>query len=159
MSKKAHLIFLILLVSSLQVGATERAYISSNETNIFKNASLDSEILTVIQKGNAIEILDRQDIWLQVKYFSIIGWVSRYSVSSSKPYAEKVSILTLLKNFFRTDNKRARVALISTAGGVRGLTDEQSDAIGKTDFASVEIIESLEISEKEINKFIVGNKD
>ena len=150
---------ILVTVSPAVLYAGEIVYVSSKQTYIYQNASLSSGLMTILQKNDAVEVLDQQGVWLQIRASAITGWVSRYSVSSSKPYSQKVSIFALLKNFFRSDNKRARVALVSTAGGVRGLTDEESDAIGKTDFASVKIMESFEFSDTEIDKFVARNSD
>lgn len=152
-------VLILVTVSPAVLYAGEIVYVSSKQTYIYQNASLSSGLMTILQKNDAVEVLDQQGVWLQIRASAITGWVSRYSVSSSKPYSQKVSIFALLKNFFRTDNKRARVALVSTAGGVRGLTDEESDAIGKTDFASVKIMESFEFSDTEIDKFVARNSD
>lgn len=152
-------VLILVTVSPAVLYAGEIVYVSSKQTYIYQNASLSSGLMTILQKNDAVEVLDQQGVWLQIRASAITGWVSRYSVSSSKPYSQKVSIFALLKNFFRTDNKRARVALVSTAGGVRGLTDEESDAIGKTDFAAVKIMESFEFSDTEIDKFVARNSD
>lgn len=152
-------VLILVTVSPAVLYAGEIVYVSSKQTYIYQNASLSSGLMTILQKNDAVEVLDQQGVWLQIRASAITGWVSRYSVSSSKPYSQKVSIFALLKNFFRSDNKRARVALVSTAGGVRGLTDEESDAIGKTDFASVKIMESFEFSDTEIDKFVARNSD
>jgi len=156
----AGIIVLIALTTSITaVHASEIVWVSSKQTHIYQDASLDSGLLTVLQKNDAVEVLDHQGIWLRIRAATSTGWVSRYSVSFTKPYQQKVSIFALLKNFFRTDNKRARLTLVSTAGGVRGLTEEQSDAIGKTDFAAVKIMESIDVSEVEIDAFIGGRSD
>lgn len=152
-------VLILVTVSPAVLYAGEIVYVSSKQTYIYQNASLSSGLMTILQKNDAVEVLDQQGVWLQIRASAITGWVSRYSVSSSKPYSQKVSIFALLKNFFRSDNKRARVALVSTAGGVRGLTDEESDAIGKTDFAAVKIMESFEFSDTEIDKFVARNSD
>ena len=152
-------VLILITVSPAVLYAGEIVYVSSKHTHIYQNASLSSGLMTVLQKNDEVEVLDQQGVWLQVRASAITGWVSRYSVSSSKPYSQKVSIFALLKNFFRSDNKRARVALVSTAGGVRGLTDEESDAIGKTDFAAVKVMESFELSDTDIDNFVASNSD
>ncbi len=150
---------ILIIVSSTVLYAGEIVYVSSKKTHIYQSASLSSDLITVLQRNDEMEVLDQQGVWLQVRASVITGWVSRYSVSSSKPYSQKISIFALLKNFFHTDNKRSRLTLVSTAGGVRGLTDDESDAIGKTDFAAVKIMESIELSETEIDQFVAGNSN
>ncbi len=152
-------VLILLTVSPAVLNAGETVYVSSKQTPVYQRASLSSGLMTVLQKNDEVEVLDRQGVWLRVRASVITGWVSRYSVSASKPFSQKVSIFSMLKNFFRSDNKRARLTLVSTAGGVRGLTDEESDAIGTTDFAAVKIMESIELSDTEIDKFVAGNSD
>ncbi len=96
---------------------------------------------------------------MQIKFTELSGWLSRYSVSQAKPLKEKVSVFSRLKKFFNSDNKRARVTLVSTAGGVRGLTEDESDAAGKSDFKAVATMESITVSEEEIDAFVEGNTE
>ena len=153
------IVLILLIVSPAMLYAGEIVYVSSKQTPVYQRASLSSGLMTVLQKNDEVEVLDRQGVWLQVRAVTITGWVSRYSVSPNKPLPQKVSVFAMLKNFFRTDNKRARLTLVSTAGGVRGLTDEESDAIGTTDFAAVKIMDSIELSDTEIDTFVTGNSD
>ncbi len=154
------LIALILLtVSPAVLYAGNMVYVSSKQTYVYQHASLNSGLMTTLRKDDAVEVLERQGVWLKIRAITITGWVSRYAVSTTKPFSQKVSIFTLLKNFFSTDNKRTRMTLVSTAGGVRGLTDQESDATGKTDFAAVALMESLDISDTEIDEFIARNSD
>lgn len=149
------------LVSTLLVCATlqfahsgDTMYVSSKQANIYRAASLDSEVLKVLARRDEVEVVTEKGIWFQVKVPVTSGWLSRYSISPSPPPENKVSIFGRLKNFFREDNKRARLTLVSTAGGLRNLTEEESDAIGKTDFAALQSVESILISETQLQKFI-----
>jgi uncharacterized protein YgiM (DUF1202 family) len=139
--------------------AEDIAYVSSKKTNIYKEANLNSDLMIVLKQNDEVQVIEEQGVWMQIKFTELSGWLSRYSVSLAKPLKEKVSVFNRLKNFFSSDNKRARVTLISTAGGVRGLTEEESDAAGKTDFKAVAAMESIMVSEDEIEAFVEGNSD
>ena len=152
--------YLLLAVSVIGLGsglhAEDIAYVSSKRTNIYKEASLNSDLMTVLQQNEKVLVLDQQGVWWQIKYTELSGWLSRYSVSSAKPPEQKNSVFGRLKNFFSSDSKRARVTLVSTAGSVRGLTEEQSDALGKTDFKAVSRMEDFLVSEAEVDDFVTS---
>jgi uncharacterized protein YgiM (DUF1202 family) len=149
---------LLFLLTSLLNGlhAEDVAYVSSKKTNIYKEANLNSDLMLVLKQDDEVRVIEQQGVWMQIKFTELSGWLSRYSVSLAKPLKEKVSVFSRLKNFFDSDNKRARVTLVSTAGGVRGLTEEESDAAGKTDFKAVAAMESIRVSEDEIDAFVEG---
>ena len=96
---------------------------------------------------------------MQVERNGITGWISRYSLTSAIPFRQKISILDRLKNFFSGNNKRDRLTLVSTAGGIRGLSEEESDASGKTDFAAVRRMEQVIVSEMEVDQFLAESED
>ena len=139
--------------------AEDVAYVSSKKTNIYKEANLNSDLMIVLKQNDEVQVIEEQGVWMQIKFTELSGWLSRYSVSLAKPLKEKVSVFNRLKNFFSSDNKRARVTLVSTAGGVRGLTEEESDATGKTDFKAVAALESMTVSEDKVDVFVEGNSD
>jgi uncharacterized protein YgiM (DUF1202 family) len=152
--------YLLLAVSVIGLGnglhAEDIAYVSSKQTKIYREASLKSDLMTVLQQNEKVLVLDQQGVWWQIKYTEVSGWLSRYSVSSAKPPEEKNSVFSRLQNFFSSDSKRARVTLVSTAGSVRGLTEEQSDALGKTDFEAVSRMEAFLVSEAEVDEFVTS---
>jgi len=150
---------LTVLLTSLASGlqAEDIVYVSSKETKIYKEASLKSDLMTVLKQNDQVLVVDQQGVWWQIKYTELSGWLSRYSVSATKPPAEKISVFGRLKNFFNSDNQRARVTLVSTAGSIRGLTEAESDAVGKTDFKAVAIMESYRVGERDIDNFIASS--
>lgn len=156
MTRYRLILVLYLAAISGAVFAAEFVYVSSKQTNLYQDANLDSELITTLEQNDKAEVMDERGVWVRINFDGISGWVSRYSVSAAKSFEQKVSIFGRLKNFFREDNKRARVTLVSTAGGVRGLTEAESDATGKTDFEAVRIMEAVEISESELDTFIAG---
>ena len=153
-----HVFLLLFLLAGVLNGlhAEDIAYVSSKKTNIYKEANLNSDLMLVLKQNDEVQVIEQQGVWLQIKFTELSGWLSRYSVSVAKPLKEKVSVFSRLKKFFDSDNKRARVTLVSTAGGIRGLTEEESDAAGKTDFKAVAIMESIKVSEDDIDSFVEG---
>lgn len=151
-SNKPFLMALALIVCGS--ASAETAYVSSRQVKVYQKADFNSALVIKLKVNDEITILDRRGIWLQVRRNGVSGWLSQYSVSTKKPFSKKVSILNRLKNFFIGNNQRDRLTLVSTAGGIRGLTEEESDALGKTDFAAVRQMEVLQISAREVDRFI-----
>ncbi len=161
---KKRLYFAVTLVglSVLSLPGAQTAdvvYISSQQAKVHKEANLKSKIVAVLSKSDQVEVVQQQKVWMQVKITEISGWISRYSVSRAKPFESKASIFSRLKNFFQNDNRRVRLAYVSTAGGVRDLTEEESDAAGKTDFKSLRVLEDIDLGDAEIDAFIAGNAE
>jgi hypothetical protein len=46
-----------------------------NSWNIYKDSCLDSNIISVLHKGNIITIIDKKDEWINIKFDHIIGWI------------------------------------------------------------------------------------
>ena len=80
--------------------------------------------------------------------------MSRYSLTPDKPFEEKVSIFARLKSFFDNGNSRERLTLVSTAGGIRGLSDYDSESPTSKNFDAVSKMETLVISDKELDNFL-----
>jgi hypothetical protein len=145
--------------SVLSADANDIAYVSSQQARLHSEAKLNSEIVGVLNKSDAVEIVDRKKIWMQVKHTDLAGWLSRYSVTNKAPSAESLSIFGRLKNLFDDDNRRSRLTYVSTAGGIRGLTEEESDASGDTDFGALRSLERIVIPQAELDDFISRNSD
>lgn len=148
------LLLLIIVGAITTVHAEEFGYVSAKQTKIYKEANLQSDLMTILNQNERVLILEQRGVWWQIKYTELSGWLSRYSVSTAKPPEEKISVFGRLKNFFDSDNKRSRVTLVSTAGSARGLTEEESDAVGKTDFKALATMESFGVSDAEVDAFV-----
>ena len=140
-----------------QALSAETAYVSSKEAKIYQEANFNSAMVAELKQNDALQVIDNKGLWIQVKSGVITGWISKYSVTTTEPIAQKISIFDRIKSFFRSDSRRDRVAIVSTVGGVRGLSEDESDASGKKDYKSVEKMESLEVSDEEVNKFVKEN--
>jgi uncharacterized protein YgiM (DUF1202 family) len=138
------------------VQAEDVAYVSSKQTNMYKEANLNSGLMTVLKQNDQVLVLDQRGVWWQIQYTELSGWLSRYSVSTAKPPEEKISIFGRLKNFFSSDSKRSRVTLVSTAGSARGLTEAESDAIGRTNFKAVAQMESFGVDDDQVDTFVAS---
>lgn len=154
-----HKVILLFLLLVSGIATAETAFVSSREVKVYADADFNSDKIANFQTADEVEVLDRDGIWIEVEKNGLRGWISRYSISSVKPFRQKVSIFSRLKNFFSGENKRDRLALVSTAGGVRGLTEAESDETGETDFAAVKRMEAFVFTESDLDLFIAGDKD
>lgn len=156
-SKRNRVIALVLFASWFSISTANAAspvFVSSEQATIYKNASFSSQAIVKLGKNDLVDVVSEKGVWLKVKYAQYSGWISRYTVSNSKPPDEKISILGRLKRLLGDNDKRDRLILISTAGGIRGLTEEESDAVGRTDFKALSAIESISVSRDEIQQFL-----
>jgi hypothetical protein len=152
---------LLIVISSAIIGsafAAETVYVSSRSAKIYQQATFDSEVITRLERDSEVNVIEHSGIWINVNNVDISGWVSRYSMTSAKPFKEKISILSKIKFFLGGGSNRDRMTLVSTAGGVRGLSADDSESAGKKDFKAVEKMESIQISELELEQFVTGNK-
>jgi hypothetical protein len=151
-------VVLLLLIGTASIAciaqAEDVAYVSSKQTKIYKEANLNSDLMTVLDQNDRVLVLNQSGVWWQIQYTELSGWLSRYSVSTAIPATEKISVFGRLKNFFSSDSKRARVTLVSTAGSARGLTESESDAVGRTDFKAVATMESYGVDTAAVDAFV-----
>lgn len=151
---------LLIVISSAIIGsafAAETVYVSSRSAKIYQQATFDSEVITRLERDSEVNVIEHSGIWINVNNADISGWVSRYSMTSGKPFKEKISIFSKIKFFLGGGSNRDRMTLVSTAGGVRGLSADDSESAGKKDFKAVEKMESIQISELELEQFVTGN--
>ncbi len=151
------ILLLILAALSNPLNAAETVYVSSKQAKIYKEANFSSDLIASLKQNDAIQLIEHKGIWMQINYSDIFGWMSRFSVTTIKPFKGDISITQRLINFFSGLNKRDRLTLVSTAGGVRGFSDDETDPSGKKDFNSVAMMESVKVSEAEVENFISSN--
>lgn len=137
--------------------AAQQTYVNSKKVNLYQQSNFQSTVITQLKKGDELEVIKHSDKWVRVKYMALQGWVPKYSLSDTKPRAEKVSFFTRLKRFLRSENNhRARVSTVSTAGGLRGLTEENTENSGNKDYEALRKMEQLSVTEQEVEQFSQG---
>jgi hypothetical protein len=145
------------VISSTFVQASDILFVSSRLAPVYAQANLGSRILTRLTRNTEIEVVSPKGIWLQIIYNGQQGWISRYSVTANSPPENQVSIFDRLKRFFDNGNSRERMTLISTAGGIRGLSDFDDEDAGMKDFTAVQFMESIQPDDDQVASFISGN--
>lgn len=152
-----NILFLFLLVCT-STQAAQLSYVSSKKIKLYQQPNYQSETISQLRKGDELEVIKYNDKWVKVKHKALQGWVPKFSISETRPRTEKLSFLTRLKLFFSNDSRRARVTTVSTAGGVRGLAEEDTENSGNKDFEALQKMEQMSVSEQEVEQFQEGNQ-
>ncbi|MFT7674314.1 MAG: hypothetical protein ACI845_002731 [Gammaproteobacteria bacterium] len=154
---KRIMLLIVLMGFHGQLLALETMYVSSRTARVYQSDNFQSQLLTKFDRNESLNVLEQKGIWVRVRNSNVTGWISRYSLTPDKPFEEKVSIFARLKSFFNTGNSRERLTLVSTAGGIRGLSDDNSDSPTTKNFGSVATMEKLFITDTELEAFLAGN--
>jgi hypothetical protein len=98
---------IIIFTFSLAIANDEsiKAIVNANKVRIREKPSINSNILSVVNKGDVIFILDRSDraeiidamdeYWFKVKFENISGWIYGYYITSFSGYKNKtIKIVT-----------------------------------------------------------------
>lgn len=143
---------LCLVLTSFAVYADTR-YISSAKAKVLKEPDFKAPILLELEKGNQVDVLKTQGVWLNVQAQDKTGWISKFLVKETLPL-EKVTVLpgddeTQLKDV------RRRTSAITTAAAARGLAaaEDQSDDKYSDNLDGVNYMESFRISSQDLQKF------
>jgi len=147
------------MVAISGVASGETLYVSAKSAQLREGkTSLDS-VIANLKIGEALEVLKREDRWLQVKTTKgITGWIYDNKVSASKP-AEGESGLAFLGLSFRGNSASA----VTASAGARGLdkasegyanrsgiTQQQRDAVDR--------MTTYKISDEDIQEFLKSGK-
>lgn len=131
----------------------ETRYIASQKAKVLQEPNFQASPLTEMSKGDAIEVLSTQGVWLNVKVKEQSGWISKFLVSPTPPI-EKVTVLpgddeTSLKDV------RRRTSAITTAAAARGLAASaaQEDTQYTENLPGVVYMESFKVSDAELKTF------
>ena len=147
---------LMVLVLGANAALAETGYIRAREAKMMTKPSAAAEMVVALQKGDAVEILQRQGHWMKVTANQHEGWVSSLLVGN-KPPKHKITVLDGKDAADLEDSSRRRASTSTSAAAARGLrSDErarQSDD-GVADFGAVRQMEGTGVSEDEAAKFM-----
>ncbi|NCO12961.1 MAG: SH3 domain-containing protein [Thiomicrospira sp.] len=157
--------FFSLLPSLMLVSLTVQAapqYISSNKAKVLKEPNFQADLVAELVKGDQVNVLDQQGVWLNVSVEKKTGWVSKFLVRET-PTNDRVTVLpgddqTELKDV------RRRASAITTAAAARGLAaTARAEASGDivANLEGVRYMESFSVSSQELEQFsqpLVGGR-
>lgn len=68
-------------------------YITASALNLRSGPSTDHNTMKVLEKGESVEILEKQGEWLKASYGNLIGWVLAAYVGDSQPAGSVISVI------------------------------------------------------------------
>ena len=154
MKKIALLLALFVALPSF-AAAEEYLYILSARAKLLSNPKFGSETILNMTKGEKVITIEKSNNWFKVEYEGKQGWLSRLSVSPHPPVKRKrrlAGVDTKLRN-----NSRRRASNVSTTAAVRGLRDLSGNQLNSKDimdFAALDEMEKLNISDDEVFAFM-----
>lgn len=151
-------IFAIVLIQLFLVGSllSKAVYVVSPAAKLL-NQPNNSSVQGSLEKGASLDVLGEEGMYYKVRYKSQTGWVSRMYVSNTAPSNSKVNFATSLDKS-TTVKARARASAYSQTASARGLTQTETlrtrGNANDYDFASIQWLESIKITDDELKQFV-----
>jgi hypothetical protein len=113
----------------------------------------DAKTVGALERGEAVEILDRQGGWFRVKRATSAGWIRMLSVRRGEPRKGGDDVAGLLG----LASGRAGTGQVVSATGIRGIREEELKA-AKYDEAQVQKLETFTASRAAASEFAASGK-
>lgn len=155
MNIKRLLVALIMVWTAQFSYAAETRYISSIKANLLSAPNFKANIVSSLNKGDAVVVKSTKGAWLEITSESNqTGWISKFLTKTTPP-SERVTVLpgdteTKLKDV------RRRTSAITTAAAARGLaasSEGSKEDLYKSDPKAVEYMESFIIPSNDLETF------
>jgi hypothetical protein len=158
-------ILLLLVVVAVSVcyattlyAAQKAYYVQSVKAKVMSSPSFKAGVIVVMHRGDKLYSSGRKGSWIKVKVAKKYGYISSMLVATHPPF-KRVRVI-------RSDEKkikhgvRRRASSYTSAAAARGLTKEDRRRLSKEekiDYDSLEKIESFQLGDDEIARFMEGN--
>lgn len=155
MYRYAKIVLMALAVFMLVAAGADLMYVQSKKAKVLKSPSFRAKVVVTASKGDALEIVDKKGKWFKVNVNGKTGWVSRLLVSK-RPPIKKVSVFAKAGPDISSKARR-RASVMTTAAAARGLAEDDRRRLGtsnKMDYAAVEKMEAITITESEVEAFL-----
>lgn len=155
MSKFLKQIITILAVTVLIAAGSQTLYVQSYKAKIMKSPSFKAKVVATAQKGTELTVLSKKGRWYKVSIKGKKGWVSGLLVSQTPPM-KKVSVFAKADKDISAKARR-RASVMTTAAAARGLAEDGRKRLGaetRVDYAAMEKINAISVSESEVDAFI-----
>ena len=137
----------------------ETVYVAAKSAQLRSGKTSLDPVLASLKLGETLEVVKRDDHWLQVKTEKgVTGWIFHNNVSASKPAGGDNELATLGQSFRRTD-----ASAVTASAGARGL-DKASDVyanrsgITQQQRMAVDRMTAYKISDEEIQAFLKSGR-
>ncbi len=127
---KGILTIIISLFIFIPASYAKVVYVSSMKTALYKDADRKSVKVVKLKRGSRLTVLNQKGSWLNVKFATKKGWVSKIVTSTKRP-GSKISLLGKAGTNARI-HARKRASSDVTAASARGLMDEDNSNSGRT---------------------------
>lgn len=154
MKKFAFLLAISVALPSI-ASAEEYLYILSARAQLLANPAFGSQTISNMTKGEKVITLDKTNNWFKVEYEGKQGWLSRLSVSPHPPVKRSKRLAEVDEKLM--DNSRRRASNVSTTAAVRGLRNMEGSNLDSKDamnFAALEQMENIDITDAEVFAFM-----
>ena len=156
MKKSAFALFLIAAVFASASALAATVYVKSAKAKIMKSPRFDAPLVSEVERGQALSLVEKGDRWIKVKHADKEGWVSELLVSEEPPKGRQ-SVLETGEDDL-AGKARRRASAIATAGASRGLRAEGMKDMGegdqKGDWAALAKVDSFLVDPDIARKFI-----
>ncbi len=157
------LMLLVMVVVSVCYATTLYAaqkayYVQSIKAKVMTAPSFKSGVIAEMHRGDKLYSSGRKGSWIKVRASKKNGYISSLLVSTHPPFKRV--------RFIRGDDKkikqgvRRRASSYTSAAAARGLTQDDRKRLSreeKIDYDSLEKIESFQLGQDEIARFMEGN--
>ena len=151
---KLSLLFIVLSVLPALASGKTVLYVQSAKAKMMENPSYSAPVVTKIDRGTKLDILEFTDRWTKVSYRDNTGWVSSILLSSSVPIQSKSLLSGHKKQLEKTSRRRASNS--TTAAATRGLRQGKNARVNHksaADYSALEEVESIRVDKTEVEAF------
>jgi uncharacterized protein YgiM (DUF1202 family) len=137
--------------------AAQTLYVQSLKAKLHAEPSSQSPQIAILDKGEAVELVEKNERWIKVTHGQQTGWISSL-VLAGQPPAKKITVLDAPANEDEAKpGARLRASSNNTAAATRGLRDETRARMSEedqADYHALETVKSQAASEQEAAEFL-----
>lgn len=154
---KRIILLCLAIVFALSMLAAEYStlYVQSLRASVVSEPRMSARRVMLVERGQQLQVIKQEGHWYNVTVDGQTGWISALLVSPTEPMKTVTP-----QSGYSTDisqNSRRRASRVTVTAAVRGLAEDERRRLGsesRADFASLEKIEAIEISDEELDRFI-----
>jgi len=145
----------MMVLSALCIADEKMLYVQSAKAKLMAEPAFGAAVVTELERGTAVNLLQSEKRWLKVQAGKQSGWVSSFLLSNHPPL-NKVTVLGGEEQKDIEENARRRASAVTTAGAARGLSSDdrkRADIHEKADFYALEQVEEYKVDPAEVSAF------
>lgn len=159
---KKYILLLVLVVVSVCIATSLYAaqttyYVQSVKAKVMSAPSFKSGVIAEMNRGDKLYSSGRNGAWIKVRVSKKNGYISSLLVSTHPPF-ERVRVIKADEKEIRQGVRR-RASSYTSAAAARGLTQDDRRRLSreeKIDYDSLEKVESFQLGQDEIARFMEG---